>query len=66
MYTYFEFFVTEEADLKLTMEDFTRHKISWAVKIRQLLVCIQQMKDLKPGLVDSMYDERFTKKDVFL
>ena len=52
-----EFFVTEEADLKLTMEDFTRHKISWAVKIRQLLVCVQQMKDLKPGLVNSMYDK---------
>ena len=50
-------FVTEEGDLKLTMEDFTRHKISWAVKIRQLLVCVQQMKDLKPGLVNSMYDK---------
>ncbi|OPL20152.1 hypothetical protein AM593_03949, partial [Mytilus galloprovincialis] len=46
--------LTEDGDLSSTMEEFTKQKVSWAAKVRQLLVCIQQMKDLKPGLVKNL------------
>ncbi|XP_076104056.1 uncharacterized protein LOC143072834 isoform X1 [Mytilus galloprovincialis] len=46
--------LTEDGDLSNTMEEFTKQKVSWAAKVHQLLVCIQQMKDLKPGLVKNL------------
>lgn len=45
----------EGTEITLVMEDFTRYKLSWSAKVRQLLVYVQQMKDLKPGLVNNLH-----------
>lgn len=36
-------------------EEFAKKKQLWAVKVRQLLVSIQQMTDIKPNLVNGKY-----------